>query len=74
MPGFKSLDRRVILMLSTLCLSGIVSCQSAPGPKTIERAVTVKGCTDSFIAEHDDLFRETIRLKQALQVCQEKLR
>jgi hypothetical protein len=47
-----------------------VSCQSAPVPKTIERTITSAGCADSFIAEHDDLFAENIRLKQALQVCQ----
>jgi hypothetical protein len=55
-----------------LCVLSIASCQSQPVPKTVERKATVQGCTDAIIAEHDDLFAENIRLKQALQVCQEK--
>lgn len=61
-----------ILTLSMLCLTSIVSCRSQPAPKTVERPATIKGCTDTLIAEHDDLFRENIRLKQALQECQTK--
>ena len=54
------------------CLLSIVGCSGAPAPKTLEVPITVKGCTDALIAEHDDLFAENIKLKQALKICREK--
>ena len=67
-PGVKL----ALIILLTLSLTGIVSCRSQPAPKTVERTATVKGCTDAIVAEHDDLFRENIRLKQKLQELQKK--
>ncbi len=49
-----------------------MSCQSQQAVKTVEVPVSVKGCSDALIAEHDDLFAENIRLKAALKICQGK--
>ena len=49
----------------------IVSCQT-PSVKSIEVKATSKDCGAAFIAEHDDLFAENIRLKEALKLCQGK--
>lgn len=62
----------IAIVLVLMLLPVLSSCKSQPAPKTVERKVTVKGCTDAIKAEHDDLFRENIRLKQALQVCQSR--
>lgn len=55
------------------CLSGIVN-YGCSSPKVEVREVTVssKGCSDAFVSEHNDLFAENLRLKQALKLCQEK--
>ena len=48
-----------------------MSCQTQ-SVKTKEVKATAKGCGDAFIAEHDNLFAENIRLKDALKQCQGK--
>lgn len=60
------------MLLLMGCLSGIVSCQKKSDLKVVESPITVKGCGDAFVAEHDDLFAENIRLKQALKICREQ--
>lgn len=59
-------------LLVVFAVVSLVGCHSQPVAKTVERTITVKGCTEAIKAEHDDLFRENIRLKQALQVCEAK--
>jgi hypothetical protein len=49
----------------------IVSCQTK-SPKVVETKASAKGCGDAFIAEHNDLYAENIRLKAALKICQQK--
>ena len=56
----------ILLMLS---LSSIVSCHAVQAPKSVEVSASSKGCTTAFVKEHDDLFRENIQLKHALNVC-----
>lgn len=60
------------MMLWIFCLTSIVSCQSQLPPKTVEVKTTVKGCTRALIEEHDNLFAENIRLKEALKICRSK--
>ncbi len=72
MRGLSLRDGRKILTVSIFCLLPIVNCSEVPVPKTIEVPITVKGCTDALIDEHDSLFAENIKLKQALKICREK--
>jgi hypothetical protein len=56
------------LMLSMFAFA---SCQSAPKPATVERAVTSKGCPRAILEEHQSLMAENIRLKASLKLCRE---
>lgn len=58
-------------MLLMCCLITTVSCQT-PSNKTVEVKASSKGCSDAFIMEHDSLFQENIRLKEALKLCHAK--
>lgn len=49
----------------------IVSCQTV-SPKTVETKASSKGCGDAFIAEHDDLYAQIIKLKAQLKLCESK--
>lgn len=59
--------RTSLHLLGVITLSSVVACQAKPAVKTTEVTVTAAGCTKAFVAEHDALFGEVIRLKQALK-------
>jgi hypothetical protein len=60
-----------MLLICSLSSIGLSGC-SSPKPIVVHTPITSKGCPPAFVSEHNDLFAENIRLKQALQICQEK--